>query len=266
MTHPYRAADAPPTKPRPIVRRDNAAGAIRWLGRLFIVPHVTVGLGMVVTLAVSLVNPVFGHDDSATVTAEKVTSSQSKGRTYYHYEVAYSYNEGGVRVDDSQVISLGERRSPSTRFAVGGTVLVRHVAVGPFHDSALLLAGDSPFYKVLPIAIFTLFWNGLLTVFLYHLWYLPLLAHWLYRHGDIGRGQVVRRFERKGKGTSYHVDFSFESTDGRVASSSMLVSSEALHRSVTEGQPVTVLYDPRKLSRSVVYECGDYRWPDDTPR
>jgi hypothetical protein len=254
----YRAPEPPSVLPRPIQRRPQAAGAIRWLPRIFILPHVLAGLGMLAALVVVLANPLVGEETTAHITEER--TSPVKGG--YSYQVTYAYPHEGHTVQGTRSFSLGSRSEPSAdeRLAPGTPVTVRHVGVSWWRHDELLLPGESAWKTVLPVAFFAAFWNSITGVFLYLLWYTPWRNRNLVRWGTVAPGRIVKAYERKGKNTSYHVDYEFTMPGGTLHQGSMMVSSKDLWATVQEGQGVTVLRSPDGPKPSVVYEVSDYEW------
>jgi hypothetical protein len=254
----YRSPDPPPTLPRPLVRRPQAAGAIRWLARLFILPHVLVGLSFLATIVIAVSNPLFGTDTDAHITEERV----SRIKSGYSYQVTYAYVHGGRQILGYRSFSLGGRSSPSDeeRLSPGKIVPVRHIGVGALRHEELLLPGESAWKGVAPVLFMAAFWNGIVGVFVYTLWYLPWRNRNLLRWGTAVPGQITRLHTKTGKSTSYHADYTFTMPGGTVHEATMTVSTKELWETLAEGQPVTVLRSPGGPKPSVIHEASDYTW------
>jgi hypothetical protein len=254
----YRSPDPPPTLPRPLARRPQAVGAIRWLPRLFILPHVLVGLGLLGAVVIAVANPLFGTDADALITEERV--SRTKGG--YSYQVTYVYDHGGERITGHRSFSLGGRSSPSAEehLPPGKIIPVRHIGTGALRHDVLLLPGEDAWKSVPPGLFMAAFWNGIVGIFVYTLWYIPWRTRNLLRWGTAVPGQITRLHTKTGKNTSYHADYAFTMPGGTAHEATMMVSTRELWETLAEGQPVTVLRSPGGPKPSVIYEASDESW------
>jgi hypothetical protein len=241
--------ELPPTAlpPAPRLVRGGPGPGI-WFARIFLLPHTLVGVGGFVALAIAIVCAATGNDRLARVTA--ATSSHSaKHGTSYHLAYVYS-GAAGVRADGAQV---GEGLYRSTP----GTIRVRVLEVGPLSWSTCV-EEHSAWQPVGFIALFTGFWNLIVSVFVYALWIAPIRARWLVRDGQVTRGEVVSKRVQQGKGRAFFVTFRFQepATEADL-SVEMGVRDSSAHARIQVGEPVTVIYDPRKPKRALAYEyCG----------
>ncbi|MEZ0265192.1 MAG: DUF3592 domain-containing protein, partial [Phycisphaerae bacterium] len=90
----------------------------------------------------------------------------------------------------------------------------------------------------------------------------PRRRRWLYTDGTAVPGTVTGgRVARVKGGTLYYVWYEFAPADGsgRRESKQMVAGPEE-YAAALSGRPVTVLYDPGRPKRSVVYEYGGYAW------
>ena len=90
-------------------------------------------------------------------------------------------------------------------------------------------------------------------------WVRPLRVRALYRNGAVGTGVVVDKRAVRGKSTTYYVKFIYEDATGTKTQVEMQVPRREDWDHVTEGEAVTVVYDPKRLKRAAVYEYGGYR-------
>jgi hypothetical protein len=106
--------------------------------------------------------------------------------------------------------------------------------------------------------LFGSFWNGVLSVFVYAIYYSPWRVRRLYRSGTPVIGRVIgKRFSRASKSIRHYVRYAYQTLEGQALEGEVGVGVKE-HDSVAAGSPVTVLYDPRKAKRSVVYELGPH--------
>jgi len=258
--HPYRAPEPPSSLPRAIVRRPGAVGAARWVPRIFILPHTTVGLSLLVALLYGLASPLAGHEVPGVVTSSR--SVRGKGNNYSCH-IEYSYQIGGETLADSGSVPMGVLSSPPAACRRAGEELrVWQVALGPLRSSHPY-AGESPWAPLLPMAFFCTFWNAIVSIFLFNFWVKPLRNRWLVRNGAVAPGRVLSRRSVQGKGARFIVEYEFTAEAGVVRRGEMDVSTEALWNTVSDGQPVTVLYSPDNHKFSLIYECCDHAWAGD---
>jgi len=110
-----------------------------------------------------------------------------------------------------------------------------------------------PYRQTIMFAGAAIFWNGLMSIFLYAAWYAPLRDMWIAKYGTATEGTIRSKRVRKGKSDSYYVGYEFKTSTGETINSEQS-TTRLLHDSAVEGQPVTVLYLPSKPKRSLVVE------------
>src|SRR5437879_89481 len=152
-----------PSPPRVV---HGGVGCIIWFLRVFILPHMCVGVFMTAQLAFTVLTAAFGRDVEATVT-NSYTSRGGKGRTIYHLE--YVYHADGRDYANSDTVGATTYASviQSQVAEVGAaTVRVRYLGFGPFHYH-VLTQDHSASKSASELLLFTLFWNGILSMFVY---------------------------------------------------------------------------------------------------
>jgi hypothetical protein len=221
-----------------------------------------VGLGFLLAMPLSVVWAAFGTDHQARV-ERTWTTRRSKGG--YTYRVAYAYplGPGGAVRHDEAVVSARTYRTLTAHRPKGGppaTLRVRSIgSAPPLMYDGVIEAGGSPWSKVGMVWFFATFWNGVLSVFVYILYLAPRRVRRLYRSGIPVAGRIVsKRDWRGGKSTAYYVRYAFENPDAGPCEREMNVSPRS-YQLATPGDAVTILYDPRKPKRSVIYELGPHR-------
>jgi Protein of unknown function (DUF3592) len=79
----------------------------------------------------------------------------------------------------------------------------------------------------------------------------------LVREGAVAAGEIIGLRARRGRSTTYHARYRFTASDGTNHGKQQKVRS-SVYNTLSVGTPVTVLYDPANLKRSLAYECCDY--------
>ncbi len=217
-----------------------------------------VGIGVLLFLALQIMWVFFAVEATGVVT--KVKESQSKGKTYY--SITYMYGTPcEMRIDSANV-----EREDYVRFSglLKGPEEARQVKlryfhmVGPLHQ-ARAIEYESAWGLVGFLVFFALFWNGVMSVFVYQMWVVPIRTRRLYEKGDVTTGRVTaKNTVRKGKGTAHRVAYTFtDPVTGEAVSGSVDAVLDRFEQ-VKEGDAVTVLYRANKPRVNTVYELGGY--------
>jgi len=248
--------------PPPPRRLRGGPGCGIWFLRLFILPHMCVGVFLITRLFLITLNALLGTDLEATVTAA-YTKPASKGGTIYY--IHYQYAAGDRVFTNSE--SVGEQTydavsHPGEAEGRTATVHVRVLQLGPLHDHQLT-GGRSVWGKVGEALVFALFWNGILSVFVTLAWVAPIRRYLLVRNGSATGGSIVSKRERSGKGATYYAKFRFRNPENGVEiEREMTLPGKAVYDAVQPGWMVTVLYSPQNPRRAVVYEFSGYEVRD----
>jgi hypothetical protein len=245
-----------PEPPRQV--RGGVGGAI-WFIRLFILPHMAVGICIAGAFVLTVLVAVFGTDSTGSV-LELSKSRGRKGGTVYN--VRYRYGIGWRCYTNSASVGwplFSGLSRPNILEGQQVPVKVRHIQFGPLHYHVFTEA-HSAWAEAGPMLLFALFWNGIMSIFVYALWIAPLRLRGLVRHGQAVAGQVVTTRVRRGKSTAYYATFRFtDPENGQEIEREMILPGSAQYDQTRAGMPVTVLYDPRKPKRAVAYELCGYR-------
>jgi hypothetical protein len=258
------ATNTPTRLPPPPREVCGGVGARLWFMRLFILPHMCVGVGLVGMFLLTVLVVAFGTDTSAVVT-EAHTGKTSKGRTSYHITYRYRIGEREHTKSDSVAVSTYAAVSDPGKIEEGvAKVRMRYIELGSLHYH-LLVEGDFA-WKPFSLLFAVLFWNGIVSIFVYAAWVAPIRNRWLVRHGAATVGKIVSRRMVRGKGTSYYATFTFrEPASGQEFKRVMRLPGELKYEVAQEGRAVTVVYDPSKPKRSLVYELSGCRVADVEP-
>jgi hypothetical protein len=244
-----------PPPPRQVHGR---LGGSLWFGRIFIMPHALIGIGAAGYLVFLLLWFLLGADYPATVVGAKVWHSSKRGDTYtldYRFEA-----DGETRLDSAKVNwSVYQTYQNPAPDQTNPPVTVHYFGLGPLHHSALRENG-SPWPEIGFLTLWAVFWNGVLSVFVYALWVKPIRTRLLYKNGESTAGQLVSKRVRTGKSSSYYVSYRFKDPfSNQDYESEILVWKADDWAQAVEGQPVTVLFAKDNPKRSTVYEFGGYR-------
>jgi hypothetical protein len=232
-------------------------GCSTWFVRVFILPHMCVGVFLIGRLFLTILNALFGTDLEATVTRAH-TETTSKGGTIYH--ISYQYSAGGRIFTNSESVGVQTYAAASRPNEAEGrrtTVRIRALRLGPLHDEQLT-TGRSVWGQVGQFLFIALFWNGILSVFVTVAWVAPIRRYLLVRNGSVTEGTIVSKRERSGKGMTYYARFCFRNPEnGTEIEREMTLPGKAAYDAVQRGRTVTVVYSLQNPRRAVIYEfCG----------
>lgn len=240
------------------VRTSIGYAAQLWLGRIFVLPHTLIGIGALGYWVFLLLWGLFGMDVPGAVTGTD-THQTSKGRTVYTLKYEFPAAGGQTRSASSSVSKAMYERiqaADSSR----PPVTVRYLNIGGFDHHELRKHQSGVWASFGFLTIWVLFWNSIMSVFIYGFWIRPIRVRRLYKYGDVTGGKIVGKRTRTGKTTTYYVSYEFRHPiTGEMVSAETQASNRADWERASDGQPVTVLYAFNKPKRSTVYEYGGYR-------
>ncbi|HEV8379790.1 MAG TPA: DUF3592 domain-containing protein [Tepidisphaeraceae bacterium] len=240
--------------PRPIRRRSGALAARCGLvfGRLFILPHILVGIAMAFMVPMTSVKMFFGDAGEGRIVKKWTTSGEE---TNYH--IKYEYDADGVHHTAECTCSRSAYDAMGDPARTQPSIEIRSVNLLGQHFHESLLPGEWRLGKIGFYLLFALFWNGVLSVFVYVLWIAPWRTRQLYRRGRPVPGRIYSKRISSGEDTTYYLDFEFIQPRFGMIRLHQSVSSQRFN-SANEGQLVTVLCYPQKKSPAVIYEYGDF--------
>jgi hypothetical protein len=244
--------------PRRVRLRQWNAGCGLWGLRLFLLPHTLAGIGVLLgavsTTLLYLAVLLLGTDVEGRI-VRKVQESHKKGLAYF---VEYVYT-----VDDQEY--RGRASVPADDYAAiheGDGLSVRVWEAMPTAGVWPRVPGNWPISNMAGLWGFALFWNGILSVFLYDAYYRPWKQRRLLRWGQPAAA-IVRQVKtwstRTGQRMKVQYEFAFPAGDllgGEVVAGAMTVPA---HRGAKPEDVLTVLYDPRRPRRSLLYVLADFR-------
>jgi hypothetical protein len=258
MPHESSVIPRPAFFPRTI--RANRPRTVRWWPvKIVIIFFIAIGVRLLGLVPITVAWASFGTDQEGRVLS--TYTSRSHGRTFFHAD--YSYQFQGRRYADTTTTSFTwydalDARRTSSRPAAFMTIPVRIVSVGSFHYAGVVEPGTSPWRAVAWAACMALWFNGIISIFVYLCWIAPWRIRQLYRYGTPAPARIVGHSKRSGKGgRTYHLEYEFEPAPGTTHRAEMQVT-KLDHDTTVIGQSVTVLHYPGRSRPSTIYEFGGY--------
>jgi hypothetical protein len=241
--------------PRRIRRRSGAgAGCVIIFGRLFILPHTIIGIGLLCMIPLTFAKVFLGDVHQGRI----VRTWTSSGDDSTNYHLGYEYDADGVHRSGDRTCSRSKYNAIGDPRRTQLPIDVYSLNVLGWHTREALLPGESRWKRVGFYLLMALFWNGVVSVFVYMLWIAPWRVKQLYRWGLAVPGRIIsKRTSSSDDSTTCYLDYEFiQPKLGRIQEKQS-VSSERF-AAANEGQLVTVLCHPRKRSPALIYEFGDF--------
>lgn len=240
------------TLPRMVRRKKRHAGP--GCIRIFILPHVIAGIGMIAYFLFLAYMAAAGEEVTGRVVAAS-EGTDDDGDPVYTLE--YRYRAGGGDYRGSSTVSC----ETYGRLSDGG--VVRVVTFPPAPGVGSDIAGEEGHAgRLLLVSFFALFWNGILSVFVWQAWIAPALHRRLYRLGRPAAGTVTGKNVLAGDDASTHILHYRFAAGGEAGTPEMVEGKMAVRQEdyaeVREGERLTVLYAPGRPRRSVLYRFGEY--------
>jgi len=240
-------------RPRRVKLRAWSSGLGVWAIRLFILPHTIAGVGMIGWLLATITWAIFGTTQAAPVTM--LDTYTSKGKTYYRTTYRYSVS-GNAQTKESD-ISADEHARLSNLPEASRTIPVRVLAVGSWRYAEVCIGSAGILKQLGLVTLITVFWNCILSVFLWIAYVAPWRRRQLYRWGVPAPGVVTGIRISRGKSTTYYVEYRFITLEGAAHTGSHQVRKTDFDQA-QPGMEVTVLHQEGRGKPSVVYEYGGY--------
>jgi len=239
--------------PRAIRRKDGALGGCGLVfGRLFIMPHTIAGICLLCMVPLTFAEMYFGAVHQGSIVAKWTTYSK---RTNYHlrytYDIAGRHRTAERSCSQKEYDPINPARDPPP------TIEIHSIDILGLHFHEALLPDESRWGKVAVIAGMALFWNGVVSVFVFLFWIAPWQEKRLYRRGTPVPGRVFGKHTRSGKSVSYYVDYEFIHPQFGMLRKDVAVQSKPYHQA-HDGQMVTILCYPHKKRPSLIYEFGNF--------
>jgi hypothetical protein len=190
--------------PRSIRRRQGAwAGCGLIFVRLFILPHMIIGMCLLLMVPITITEMFFGKVQQGRIVGKWITSVK---RTNYH--IRYAYDADGIHRTGERSCSRSQYDAipDPARAQTPASIEIRSLTILGCHFHEALLAGESRWVKIAIFTLIALFWNGVMSVFIYMVWIAPWQEKRLYRWGTPVPGRITAKHTRSGKRISYYLD------------------------------------------------------------
>ena len=250
----YSIPPALQRRPRKVKRRRGTGCAVIF-PRLFILPHIIIGIGLLTLVPVTLASVFFGQLHQGRV-INKSTSSGKKG-TYY--QIRYEYEAGGRKRADERPCSRAQYDQMGDVSAAQASqpIEVRTLNLLGHEYKETFLPGESHWAPIRWIAWPALLWNAFLSVFLWILYVDPWRKKRLVRYGQPVVGRVFRKHVQHSRSETYYLDCAFDHPG--IGPRQVEISVQPhLYNLALEGEAVTMLCYPGHKRPVTVYEYGDF--------
>jgi Protein of unknown function (DUF3592) len=238
-----------------------AAGCVLWPIRLFILPHTLVG-PFLIYQAVKATVLYFGVLWAGVEVEGHVTGkAEHPSRKGSYYTADYAFAVDGIEY-------AGQFQPDAGRYALlqeGQPIPVRAWPAAP-RDGHWTGSSGATLGAAGTAWVMALFWNGILSVFLWQLYVRPYRQRRLVRYGvpTAGIVRAVTAQESRQPPETYQVRYEYAVPAGHRTAGGLFHGTATAHRNqgdaeLRPGDVLTVLYDPRRPRRSVLYRFGDYK-------
>jgi hypothetical protein len=242
-----RTTNVLPPPPRAVAINRRSGRALLAV-RLLFLPYMLASLFLLLLVPARLYVHSFGTPVTAVVDRIEPRTTKKGG---HWYDVNLHYDFDGRRITEDHDTFSNE---VGQRTRVGDAIDGRAVSVFG-HVFMLRRAGDVRSTTILFLVV-GIFCNGLMSIFYYLAWVLPIRRRWLAKYGQEARGRVTGRKVFYGRSAAYTVRYTFHTADGRQIDAKSGVSAEGFKAARLDGA-VTVLYNPRRPRHSLPYEFSD---------
>jgi Protein of unknown function (DUF3592) len=248
--------------PRAVRFREGwGAGCAIWFVRLFILPHTIAGVFILVMAVRStglyLGVWLYGTEYQGQI-VKKYERPGSKGRISHIVEFEYMVNGGLHTATESVDVDVYRQA------AEGDRIDIRAMESVPESEPWTRITGRSPLLSVAGKWGIALFWNGILSLFVWALYVRPWQMRRLVRWGRPTEGIVRSATLSTNKKTkTYRFIYEYAVVGDDVLQPTVfkrrMSSTQNGVAGIRSGDLVTILYDPRKPKRSVIYRASVYR-------
>ncbi len=260
----------PPPPPRR-VKRTNAFGVFFF--RLFISPHVIIGIGLLFAMAGIVIWQLAGKETE--VTAIRIWEGQTqKGGTTRHVEygnpVSGKLEQASINKTEyarlATIMPQGKIIPPKEEKNTHPKVRLKTLVVGKWNYTDVIEQGSSGWKRVGLVWAFGGFWNLIMGFAVLAAFVIPAREKKLHRIGIAVPGKItVKTTGRGSKGrTRYLLAYSYTPVgeSARDASTELAGDEQdvtlAEWNAANEGDEIWVLHWPGKVQPSVIYGLGPY--------
>ncbi len=235
----------------PIARRS------LWFRRLLLLPHVLIGALFIFTAAMTPLVDLFGIELKSEIVAKR---TRTNSEDQIERLVDYSFEFNGVSYTESALVT----RDTYEAMAIGHVTSVRVLSFLPrwsvqpgFPNKSALAAYDPVLYFLF------LFWNVVLSIFVWKLYFEPWRTNWLLTNGVEANGTVLSmKVEAHSDGDKMYfirIRYKVPAIDVENSSYATLVEYDLktrvdgdVYAAHQEGDSIVVLFDPRQPRRATL--------------
>jgi len=239
-------------RPRRVRRRSGTWGELLFV-RLFTLPHILVGLGLLLSVPLTFATVYLGQVHQGRIVSKWTTT----GKNRIYYQVKYEYEVGGAIHSDERACSepqFNQMGNFSTTEPVQ-PIEVRTLKFLGSESHEAYLPGESHFGPVWNIALPALLWNAFMCIFFWFFYITPWRMKRLVRWGEPVTGRIYQK--RIGGRGRYFLKCAF--IHPGIGSRQVEVEVQGLmYNRATEYEAVTMLCYPNRKRPVTVYEYGDF--------
>jgi hypothetical protein len=144
--------------------------------RLFILPHVVVGMWLLGQMLLTIAWAIGGQDLSGRIVAAQDELTRKGNHVYtitYEYEQGVRSGKGRTKVGESFYSALPESLRLHQPGAETAPLPLRVFRLGPIIHVVPMLGARGILGEILAVTLGAMFWNGILSAFVYKLWIQP---------------------------------------------------------------------------------------------
>jgi hypothetical protein len=246
-----------PWRPARRVRRRMRPWAGLMLARLFTLPHVLIGFGLIGAFVGGVIWLLAGNDFAAQVD-RAWTTANNRGRPVYH--VACTYDLNGRPRHLQCTIGKDTYNALTRTQAAPHTARVHTLSIGPvilFHK--VIDTTASAWAGVGMIGLFGTFWCGVCLLMVREFYLRLWRVRRLYRIGLPATGTILSKRKTSGRGATHFLTVAFQTADGFNVRTETRTDLLAPWQRARKMDPIAILYDPRRPTHCVAPEFGLYR-------
>ncbi|HKB04749.1 MAG TPA: DUF3592 domain-containing protein [Gemmataceae bacterium] len=247
--------------PRLVAAREGCAyGCGLWGVRLFCLPHTLIGPWLLyqAVRAVVLYLGVLhaGIDIEGTITHK----DERTGKKGPYYWADYVFTVNGVEYAAQTPLEAHEYAA----LQKGQAIPVRVWVAAPQDGHWPGVSGSDPLGTVRGLCFAALFWNGMISFIVWKFYLVPWRRRRLVRYGIPTTGAVREvKVSQEKQGPAYRISYTYTPGPSDLftgqQSGSVRVSHPHSAADVKAGDVLTVLYDPRRPRRSLLYRFADHK-------
>ena len=250
---------SPPPSAFPPPPRAVRLRSIPWAGGALVLFLAALGLGIcpmtVLPLSLSLLAKSTGESAPGVVTAK-----EKRGNRRSDYVVLFQFELDGLT--HHAEVHVDPQTYSDTK--IGEAIRVRALSFWPSKSASIEEPPIGTPLNVWSSSCLTLFLIGVSVLVAALLISRARDRKHLARNGTPTHGTITAKRQMRGKGTTYRLvfEYSIETADGPAMREAEMDVTAKQFKCVSTGQAVTVLYDPERPERSMIYSLSEYQVQD----